>query len=1098
MDAGFIPFNELDPNRNRIAQWLDRAAVRGILDLSHPMSPEAAQGPYTITAWTEKGESTSRSFDIKEYGLPPTATNTHTCTHVLVLHSKCCFRNILNQMDFISGQTPFSVNVRELTFENVADNTAYKPGIPFEGKVMDIGHDSRPKEEWQSFVHGERLPAYPSAGLTMRPFYSKSKSFVKISANGHKSLCEGESQVGAQYIIQGEELRPGQEELPFYYTVMSKGAIMRHGHLPVAVKEGIGVLSIPLLGKAALSPYAQVVVYTLMPSGEVLADNMDFPVDQCFENRVKLEFSADRELPGGEASFRLESQPGSLCSVRAVDQSVLLLQPDQELSDVNQCLIDMPDTENDLHSRILFNVMYSDTFCLSVRYSDSSRHRGNRQKIETVRSYFPDTWIWELIPVGDSGSVSVVKTLPDTITSWRAQAFCTSSSLGFGLSRDTALVAFQPFFVSLTLPYSVVRGEVFTLRATVFNYLPSCIMVGLSVLECADCQYTMCVCAEESRVFQWEVSPSSLGEVTLEVRAEALHTEQLCGNEVAPPPTVGRVDTVVRKLLVEVRFTLMDGTHTRCPPPEKPAEKNISLLLPDLFVAGSARASFSVLGDLMGRAMKNLDKLLAMPYGCGEQNMILFAPNIYILNYLTSTAQLTHAIKERATRFLESGYQRELTYRHDDGSYSAFGKSDASGNTWLTAFVMKSFGGAKPYIFIDPKLIVDSRTWLLSHRRQDGCITSVGKLFHNGMKGGVSDDVSLTAYITAALLELDAVSADPMVSGCLQCLRVAVAGKLENMYTTALLSYTFTLAGDQQTRAALLTALHQRSVTDGGTRHWKRAEASEAVLDSLEVEMTAYVLLAVLSGPPVPGFDLDYASSITRWLIQQQNPYGGFASTQDTVVALQALARYGAATYSSEGACVVGLSSLGGASWQFTVDQSTRLLYQEQALDRLPGDYRITAQGQGCVQAQVGPPGAGLCTGTGLCPGPGLCFLPVLLRYQGRREETNMVIINLKLLSGYGLQQSTLQEVKSSVKRVDFEEGYINIYLDGLKKEVLRSYSVTLEEEEAVRNLRPAVVKVYDYYQTSDEAVADYSSPCAERKYTQFNHAQLKLAKVPA
>uniref|UniRef100_A0A8C5CVR5 Alpha-2-macroglobulin-like protein 1 n=1 Tax=Gadus morhua TaxID=8049 RepID=A0A8C5CVR5_GADMO len=1061
-----------DPNRNRIAQWLDRAAVSGILDLSHPMSPEAAQGPYTITAWTEKGESTSRSFDILEYVLPKYAVNIRLPNVINILQQEVPIQ-ICGRYTY--GK-PVLGTIKVVVCREGQGHFVRRYPVPQE----DLCVTSQLQAKRQSFVHGERLPAYPSAVLTMRPFYSKSKSFVKISANGHKSLCEGESQVGAQYIIQGEELRLGQEELPFYYTVMSKGAIMRHGHLPVAVKEGIvnkGVLSIPLLGKAALSPYAQVVVYTLMPSGEVLADNKDFPVDQCFENRVKLEFSADRELPGGEASFRLESQPGSLCSVRAVDQSILLLQPDQELSasyvrshtltkdidsipgqpDVKQCLTDMPDTENHLHS------------------GSGSRHRGNRQKIETVRSYFPDTWIWELIPVGDSGSVSVVKTLPDTITSWRAQAFCTSSSLGFGLSRDTALVAFQPFFVSLTLPYSVVRGEVFTLRATVFNYLPSCIMVGLSVLECADCQYTMCVCAEESRVFQWEVSPSSLGEVTLEVRAEALHTEQLCGNEVAPPPTVGRVDTVVHDGLMEVN-------------PENPAEKNISLLLPDLFVAGSARASFSVLGDLMGRAMKNLDKLLAMPYGCGEQNMILFAPNIYILNYLTSTAQLTHAIKERATRFLESGYQRELTYRHDDGSYSAFGKSDASGNTWLTAFVMKSFGGAKPYIFIDPKLIVDSRTWLLSHRRQDGCITSVGKLFQNGMKGGVSDDVSLTAYITAALLELDAVN--PMVSGCLQCLRVAVAGKLENMYTTALLSYTFTLAGDQQTRAALLTALHQRSVTDGGTRHWKRAEASEKVLDSLEVEMTAYVLLAVLSGPPVPGFDLDYASSITRWLIQQQNPYGGFASTQDTVVALQALARYGAATYSSEGACMVGLSSLGGASWQFTVDQSTRLLYQEQALDRLPGDYRITAQGQGCVQAQVGPPGAELCTSTGLCPGPGL--------YQGRRKETNMVIINLKLLSGYGLQQSTLQEVKSSVKRVDFEEGYINIYLDGLKKEVLRSYSVTLEEEEAVRNLRPAVVKVYDYYQTSDEAVADYSSPCAERKYTQFNHAQLKLAKVPA
>ena len=59
----------------------------------------------------------------------------------------------------------------------------------------------------------------------------------------------------------------------------------------------------------------------------------------------------------------------------------------------------------------------------------------------------------------------------------------------------------------------------------------------------------------------------------------------------------------------------------------------------------------------MGRAMKNLDSLLAMPYGCGEQNMVLFAPNIFILNYLKSTSQLTTEILERAKRFLESGEQ---------------------------------------------------------------------------------------------------------------------------------------------------------------------------------------------------------------------------------------------------------------------------------------------------------------------------------------------------------------------------------------------------------------------------------------------------------
>lgn len=60
-------------------------------------------------------------------------------------------------------------------------------------------------------------------------------------------------------------------------------------------------------------------------------------------------------------------------------------------------------------------------------------------------------------------------------------------------------------------------------------------------------------------------------------------------------------------------------------------------------------------GDIMGRAMKNVDNLLRMPYGCGEQNMALLAPNIYILQYLKNTDQLTPAIKEKSDRFLTSG-----------------------------------------------------------------------------------------------------------------------------------------------------------------------------------------------------------------------------------------------------------------------------------------------------------------------------------------------------------------------------------------------------------------------------------------------------------
>lgn len=72
------------------------------------------------------------------------------------------------------------------------------------------------------------------------------------------------------------------------------------------------------------------------------------------------------------------------------------------------------------------------------------------------------------------------KVVPDTITKWAADAFCASPAVGFGVAPRIGLTAFQPFFVSLTLPYSVIRGEVFTLKATVFNYLADCIMVNIS------------------------------------------------------------------------------------------------------------------------------------------------------------------------------------------------------------------------------------------------------------------------------------------------------------------------------------------------------------------------------------------------------------------------------------------------------------------------------------------------------------------------------------------------------------------------------------------------------------------------------------------
>lgn len=60
-------------------------------------------------------------------------------------------------------------------------------------------------------------------------------------------------------------------------------------------------------------------------------------------------------------------------------------------------------------------------------------------------------------------------------------------------------------------------------------------------------------------------------------------------------------------------------------------------------------------GDILGSSMNNLDNLVRMPYGCGEQNMVNFAPNIYVMKYLQTVNQLTKALENKAKGFMIAG-----------------------------------------------------------------------------------------------------------------------------------------------------------------------------------------------------------------------------------------------------------------------------------------------------------------------------------------------------------------------------------------------------------------------------------------------------------
>ena len=84
-------------------------------------------------------------------------------------------------------------------------------------------------------------------------------------------------------------------------------------------------------------------------------------------------------------------------------------------------------------------------------------------------------------------------------------------------------------------------------------------------------------------------------------------------------------------------------------------------------------------------------------------------------------------VLRNSTILVLTGYQREMRYRHDDGSYSAFGPGSGVGSIWLTAFVVKCFAQASPFIYVDPVLQQQSISFFRSKQMKNGCFPQVSE-----------------------------------------------------------------------------------------------------------------------------------------------------------------------------------------------------------------------------------------------------------------------------------------------------------------------------------------------------------------------------------
>ena len=693
---------------------------------------------------------------------------------------------------------------------------------------------------------------------------------------------------------------------------------------------------------------ARLLVYQVLPTSEVAADFIPFDVEAAYPHQVTAAFSEDESQPGDDLNVDVQTQGRARVGLVAVDRSVFILAENrlnlQQVFDEIERLYQQPQAElheggfiqgpivipgaaqtfEDAGLVVMTNKDVPEGKELDFGFgegdglmflgggpieaaadADAIRAPNARgapapaaggdtksvtglAEVQRVRQFFPETWIWDTVTTGDDGVATLPVTAPDTITTWDLRAVAISAQVGLGVA-EAELKVFQPFFLSADLPYSAIRGEEFPLKVALYNYLDTeqefqVEIEGQPWFDLLDeGTKTVAIGPNDTGGVEFKIRPTGVGTQTVKVIARSSDA----------------ADAVIKSMIVEPegvqREQIANGVLT------PGASKTIDLPLPAGVVPDSQRAYVAITGSLLAQTIEGLDQLLAMPYGCGEQNMLLFAPDAYILKYLKGTSQLKPEVQAKAETLLITGYQRELTYRRSDGSFSAFGDSDPEGSLFLTAFVLKTFAQAKGLIYVDEAVLADAAAFIASHQNADGSFEDVGFVIHTELMGGVQGRDALTAYAATAMIEAgqndSAARAIAYLEGRLS--------EINDDYELALVTYALELAKGPKAGEAYDKLMAAAEEDEDGL-HWQGADIVPLFEEqrgfapfpgqmgnTTGIEATAYGVLALTAhGDPVN------AGRAAKWLVGHRNSQGGFGSTQDTVVALQALTQFAASAAS--------------------------------------------------------------------------------------------------------------------------------------------------------------------------------------------------------
>ncbi|XP_038671256.1 complement C4-like [Scyliorhinus canicula] len=537
-----------------------------------------------------------------------------------------------------------------------------------------------------------------------------------------------------------------------------------------------------------------------------------------------------------------------------------------------------------------------------------------------IRSHFPQSWQWRTYTDLDAREHKFQVIIPDSITTWEVQAVGAFQSKGFCVAEPIKMKVFKPFFLYLRLPYSVKRNEQLEVRVILYNYHHGNLTVNVSMKAtdnlCSPAtkqkhERTVTVRKNSAYPLYFSVVPLAIGNIPITVIAYSI------GDMVI-------TDAVTRKLNVLGEGVLKTEDRSISIDPLVKRSYQIlgdvpSNMVPDTKSYLYVRAR----GDVLGESVQNclspngIDRLIQLPTGCTEQTTFRLAPTVFAVHYLDKSDQwicLKAERKDEALGHIKAGYQRILEHKGNDGSYGGY--NHYPGSTWLTAYIVKILSIAMSQTDVKKEHIQQSVSFLLNSQKTTGEFYDNYPVFSR-LQGGINKaamKIPTTAFVTIALFNsMPAYYSDPekkeQVKARIQRAVTYLAQELANIeqkYTLAITAYALALVDSGSSIAQEADAkLKQKAIYDpeNDARHWNADETQpqsgkpegEHQASAVSIETTSYALLQTIAMK-----DFKYAKPIAKWLTEQRRFEGGFRSTQDTIVAMEALSQYSIATFEPE------------------------------------------------------------------------------------------------------------------------------------------------------------------------------------------------------